>query len=253
MDVSSELTRDDFRASKQLPYDSSFTDELNNILHKITTICRTEMALLIKHDAGSASVIECFGNNETLYQQTLAATNTTIPGNETGKIYELPKNRNDEPEANAPAFYLRVPVDSPADEQRLYLCVSDSRAGERPKGTSDLLHLYADKVALMLQVREQQTMLDRYSLLLDQSADASLIIENESGKIDSIFQKPDHIFGLSSEELRGQQLSKFIGNRTRKDGPVEDWFSDEQNKSGIYTLETQVRNHSTRDGARWLN
>jgi PAS domain S-box-containing protein len=86
-------------------------------------------------------------------------------------------------------------------------------------------------------MKTKQQKLDRFSTLLDNSADITFIIDAESGRIEDVNEGVEKILGYKSQELTGTLFRELIASDEFSEQSVESWFESEQPKNGRYVAE----------------
>lgn len=233
--LSREITEDDLQS------------RLKPILRQASEICGSEISLINVIGETGYNTVMSVGDDDTMIScaNKIAATTDRKSGlNVLEDPAEHPQiqSRLTKPEKDRIKFYAGLPLENETGQAVGFLCVCDS--GPKNLSDSQLEHLktLADGARTLLQLyyqserlNDQESRLNRYSMLLKNSADVTFILDVDSGQVENVNHDVERILGYSAEELRGTAFQDYLADsEPMKETTPDHWFRSEEKKNGRY-------------------
>jgi len=224
--------------------------KIKSLLKQASEICGSTVSLVNLCDDSGCQTLASFGEEDS---RLISCANriSDIAGGGSGlMVIDNPAGNKkiasqlSQKEKERIRFYAGMPISSQTGDTIGFLCICDSKEVELAESEKDHLRTLADSVLTQLQLyhnlnqlKANQQKLERYTILLENSADATFILDADTGRITDVNNDVEKILGYKPDDLIGTLFQSLTKSDHISDGPVDSWFESVKKQNGRYRLQ----------------
>jgi PAS domain S-box-containing protein len=228
---------------------ANILEKLKEIVSKAAETTGASASLLVVKEQSEQRLIHIHGKDDKLIQ----AMKELVKKLDRSKGLTVIKNLADhqdlaselsQAERKRINFFACVPISNQNNESGGFLCVCDSEINELTDSQKDHLRTLAEHAKTLLQLcqkdddlNKQQQKLNRYSTLLNNSADVTFTLDPDTGRIKRANHAMEKILGYESDSLNGTLFQELVLSDKITGVPVDSWFESVRKKNGRYKLQ----------------
>jgi PAS domain S-box-containing protein len=228
------------------------SEKLQIIVRKAAEITGVSTSLLFVKEESGYRLIHAHGKDDTLIQAAKVLMDQSNGVNGLTVFNNLTKHQDiasglSQSERKRLQFFAGIPLGSDDDEPTAFLCIADSKTNQLTDTEESHLRSLSDHAITLMQLLKQsddlntqKQKLDRYSTLLENSADITFMLDADTGRIRSVNNGVKNVLGYEPDDLNGTLFQELVLSDKIIGVPVDSWFESLKKKNNHYILQINL-------------